>query len=433
MTTPAGATDRSRVLGDAPEGAYGARVEILLLGPVEVLRDGAHLALGGPKQRTVLALLAAHAGSVVSTDSLLEGVWGESPTPGARSTLQTYVSNLRTELGNVIVREGGGYRLDIESGLVDKRRFEEAVAAALPLVEPNPVEAADTLRSALALWRGHPFADVAESFPLELEANRLDELRLTAVEARIAAELHLGHHSELVPELEVLCTDHPLREGFRAQQMLALYRSGRQAEALRAYQKTRTYLADELGLEPSPELRELERRILSHDPSLLLDVEPQVQTLAFLLTDIEDSTVLWELHTAAMRAAVAEHDRIVHEAVERQGGRVVKRVGDGIDIAFGQVETAAAAAGEIQRALAGVEWGETPLLVRMAVDVGEVESRTGDYFGPVLNRAGRLLAAAHGGQVLLSGDAHAQLAAASGGWQAKALGEVRLKGTSSSS
>jgi WD40 repeat protein/DNA-binding SARP family transcriptional activator len=428
MTTVAGATDRSRVLGNAPEGAYGARVEILLLGPVEVLRDGAHLALGGPKQRTVLALLASHAGSVVSTDSLLEGVWGESPTPGARSTLQTYVSNLRTGLGDVIVREGGGYRLDIDSGLVDKRRFEEAVATALPLVERSPVEAADTLRSALALWRGHPFADVAESFPLELEARRLDELRLSAVEARIDAELLLGHHAELVPELEVLCTDHPLREGFRAQQMLALYRCGRQAEALRAYQKTRTYLADELGLEPSPELRELERRILAHDPSLLLDVEPQVQTLAFLLTDIEDSTVLWELHTPAMRAAVAEHDRIVFEAVERHGGKVVKRVGDGIDIAFAQVAGAAAAAAEIQRALAAMDWGETPVLVRMAIDVGEVESRTGDYFGPVLNRAGRLLAAAHGGQVLLSGDAHAQLAAAGGGWQAKALGEVRLKG-----
>jgi DNA-binding SARP family transcriptional activator len=165
VNTPTGATeDRIRALADAPERAYGARVEILLLGPVEVMRDGTHLALGGPKQRTVLALLAAHAGRVVSTDSLLEGLWGESPTPGARSTLQTYVSNLRAELGDVIVREGGGYRLDIDSGLVDKRRFEEAVAAALPLVEPSPVEAADTLRSALALWRGHPFADVAESF-----------------------------------------------------------------------------------------------------------------------------------------------------------------------------------------------------------------------------------------------------------------------------
>ncbi len=417
------------MLGDASQGAYGARVEIRLLGPVEAVRDGARLTLGGPKQRTVLALLAAHAGNVVSTDSLLEGLWGESPTPGARSTLQTYVSNLRTELGDVIVREGGGYRLDIDSGLVDKRRFEEAVAAALPLVEPSPVEAADTLRSALALWRGHPFADVAASFPLELEASRLDELRLTAVEALIDAELLLGHHAEFVPELEVLCTDHPLREGFRAQQMLALYRSGRQAEALRAYQKTRTYLAAELGLEPSPELRELERRILSHDASLLLDVEPQVQTLAFLLTDIEDSTVLWELHTPTMRAAVAEHDRIIYETVEREGGKVVKRVGDGIDVAFARVEAAAAAAAAIQLALAVVDWGETPVLVRMAVDVGEVESRTGDYFGPVLNRAGRLLAAAHGGQVLLSGDAHSELAAAGGGWwQAKALGEVRLKG-----
>lgn len=229
-------------------------VNVHVLGSLEVLSDGADVRLGGPKQRTVLALLVAEVGKPVSVDALIDGVWGDEPTTGARSTLQTYVSNLRAELGDVIVREGGGYRLDIDSGLVDKRRFEEAVATALPLVERSPVEAADTLRSALALWRGHPFADVAESFPLELEARRLDELRLSAVEARIDAELLLGHHAELVPELEVLCTDHPLREGFRAQQMLALYRCGRQAEALRAYQKTRTYLADELGLEPGPAL-----------------------------------------------------------------------------------------------------------------------------------------------------------------------------------
>ena len=182
----------------------------------------------------------------------------------------------------------------------------------------------------------------------------------------------------------MLCEEFPVYERFRAQHMLALYRSGRQAEALRAYQKTRTYLAEELGLEPSAQLQELERRILNQDPSLLLEAEPQVQTLAFLLTDIEDSTVLWELHTEAMRAAVAEHDRIVLSAVEATGGRVVKRVGDGIDIAFADVGAAVAAASEIQRELAAGRVGARlePLRVRMAIDVGEVEARGGGLLRP---------------------------------------------------
>lgn len=187
-----------------------------------------------------------------------------------------------------------------------------------------------------------------------------------------------------------------------------------------------------MGLEPSPQVQGLERQILNQDPSLLLDEGPQVQTLAFLLTDIEDSTMLWELHTKAMRAAVAAHDRIVMGAVEAAGGRVVKRVGDGMDFAFADVGGAVTAASESQRLLAEVDWGEQgPLRVRMAVDVGEVEARSGDYFGPVLNRAGRLLAAGHGGQVLLSADAHAALSSTRAGWQAKALGEFRFKGIGS--
>jgi class 3 adenylate cyclase len=371
-------------------------------------------------------------GKAVSVDELIDGLWGDEPTPGARSTLQTYVSNLRHELGDVIVHDGGGYRLDVDPQQVDAVRFEEEVARAGALVESNPAEASQRLRAALALWRGHPYADAAGSFRLELEATRLEELRLGAVEARIGAELALGHHAELVPELEVLCTEFPLREGFRAQHMLALYRSGRQAEALRAFQKTRTYLAEEVGLDPSVRLRDLERLILNQDASLLLEIQPQVQTLAFLLTDIEDSTVLWEMQTEAMRSAVAEHDRIVFEAVERSGGRIVKRVGDGIDTAFGDIGAAVRAAEEIERGLAGADWGETgPLLVRAAIDLGEVEARDGDYFGPVLNRAGRLLAAGHGGQVLLSADAQAKLAATESGWQAKALGEFRFKGIGS--
>jgi WD40 repeat protein/serine/threonine protein kinase/DNA-binding SARP family transcriptional activator len=414
------------------EQTYGVDVQIRVLGPIEVVRDDVEVRLGGPKQRTTLALLAADVGKVVSVDALIDGLWGDEPTAGARSTLQTYVSNLRGELGDVIVREGSGYRLDVDPEQVDAVQFERELVRAHELAQANPAETSQRIRSALALWRGHPYAGVPASFRLELEASRLEELRLGALETRIEAELALGHHAELVPELEVLCTEYPVREGFRAQHMLALYRSGRQAEALRAFQKTRAYLAEELGLEPSTQLRELEHRILNQDSTLELESEPQVQTLAFLLTDIEDSTVLWEMQTAAMRSAVAEHDRIVFGAVEAAGGRVVKRVGDGIDTAFANAGAAVRAAEQIQRELFAVDWGDTgPLAVRMAIDLGAVEARRGDYFGPVLNRAGRMLAAGHGGQVLLSSDAHAALAATESGWQAKALGEFRFKGIGS--
>ena len=407
-------------------------MHIRVLGPVEVLVGHEDVRLGGRKQRTALALLVAEIGKVVSVDALIDGLWGDEPTPGARSTLQTYVSNLRTLLGDVIVRDGGGYRLTVDPACVDAFQFERAVAESTVLVDTNAAAAAQRLRAALALWTGHPYTDVSSSFRVELEARRLEELRLTAVESRIAAELQMGQHAELVPELDVLSTEFPFRETFRAQHMLALYRSGRQAEALSAFQKTRSYLTEELGLDPSEQLRDLERRILNHDDSLLLEATPQVDTLAFLLTDVEDSTVLWELQTEVMRVAMERHDHIVRAAVASAGGRIVKRVGDGVDSAFADVGAAVAAAGEIQRELAALDgMPNGRLLVRMAIDVGEVEARGGDYFGPVLNRAGRILASAHGGQSLLSGEAHNALATAASGWQAKALGEYRFKGIGS--
>jgi DNA-binding SARP family transcriptional activator len=420
-------TATSLVGGDP--ASYGDDVHVRVLGPVAVLENGVDLPLGGPKQRTAFSLLAARAGEIVSIDALIDGLWSGEPTPGARSTLQTYVSNLRAAIGDVIVRDGGGYRLDVDPRRVDAVQFERAVEDARKQGAGSSRQAAQQLRAALALWRGHPYANVSASYPLELEASRLEELRLGAVEARIDAELALGHHAELLAELEVLCAEFPLREGFRAQHMLALYRCGRQAEALRAFQKTRTYLAEELGLDPSTQLRELERRILNQDDSLLLEPGPQVETLAFLLTEIEDSTVPWETQTAGMPSAVAKYDQIVREALEAASGRVVKLTGDGIDIVFADVGAAVTAAEEIQRNLAEVDWGDTgALLVRMTIDVGQVEARGGDYFGPVLHRAGRMLHAGHGGQVLLSADAHATLAATESGWQAKALGEYRFKG-----
>src|SRR5262245_50991983 len=344
------ATDVQEGRAERPDGVdlREPRLELRVLGPMEVLADGVPLTLGGPKERTALALLAADAGRVVATDDLLDGIWGDEPTAAARSTLHTYISNLRSRLGDVIVRGGGGYRLEIGPEQVDARVFEQAVSQAREVAKTDQAQAAQALRLALALWRGHPYADATRSPALDIEARRLEELRLEAVEARIDAELVLGRHAELAGELEVLCEENPVRERFRAQHMLALYRSGRQAEALRAYQKTRDYLVDELGLEPSPELQELERLILHQDRSLLPATEPQVQMRAFLLTDVEDSTALWELHTDAMRAAMAEHDRIVRGTVQASGGEVVKRVGDGFDMAFADPAAAVSAAQTIQ-------------------------------------------------------------------------------------
>ncbi|HEY4584733.1 MAG TPA: AfsR/SARP family transcriptional regulator, partial [Acidimicrobiia bacterium] len=197
-------------------------MELRVLGTVEVLQDGAPVRLGGPKQRIVLALLVAELGQTVSSDRLIDSLWGETTPTGSRHTLQTYISNLRVELGDVLIRDGGGYRLDLDRRQVDATRFEDEVAAARAVLTERPREAATKLREALSLWRGYPYADQAGTLTLGMEARRLEELRLAAVEDRIEAELALGLHGALVPELEALTVEYPLRERFRSQHMLAL-------------------------------------------------------------------------------------------------------------------------------------------------------------------------------------------------------------------
>ena len=188
----------------------------------------------------------------------------------------------------------------------------------------SPSASADELREALALWRGHAYADVADFPGLEDEARRLTELRLSAVEVRIEADLALGRHAAVVGELEALAAENPFRESLRAKHMLALYRDGRQAEALRAYKRTQDYLCEELGVDPSPELAELEERILNHDFTLIHSREVVSDKVAILFTDIVDSTLLWETNAEAMQTAVARHSHIVQSAIEDAGGTVVR-------------------------------------------------------------------------------------------------------------
>jgi DNA-binding SARP family transcriptional activator len=403
-------------------------VEIRVLGPLQVTRDGEQLRLGGPKPETVFGLLVAAAGRFVSADTLIDELWGEEPPASARATLQSHVSKLRRALGEAVVWERGAYRLAVDRDRVDAWRFEDEVTTARRDIATDPAGAARRLGDALALWRGHAFAGLVVSPTLEAEVRRLEELRLRAVEDRVDASLALGDHAGLVAQLETLTGEHPIRERLLAQHMLALYRSGRQGDALRVYDQLRATLSDELGIDPSPELRDLHHRILNQDPDLDPPRPAPAGPLTFLFTDIEDSTPLWEAEPAAMAEAVAAQDRVIAAAVEAAGGRVVSRTGDAIDAVFTDVQDAAAAAVAAQRDLADVDWGTLGSLeVRMAIDVGDVELRGERYHGPVLNRLGRILAAGHGGQVLLSGDAAEALVGVDD-CETRPLGEYRFKG-----
>jgi DNA-binding SARP family transcriptional activator len=241
-------------------------VEFRILGPLEVVEEGRLVELGGRKQRVLVALLLVEANSVVSCDRLIDALWEDEPTETALKALQVYVSKLRKELGrDRIVTKSPGYRLRVEPGELDLDRFER-------LVEEGGRR---RLTEALALWRGPPLADFAHTRFALHEIGRLEERRLAVLEQRIEADLALGGHAELVAELESLVAEHPLRERLRALLMLALYRSGRQAEALEVYQDARRTLVEELGIEPGHDLRELHSTILRQDRELELEGDPE--------------------------------------------------------------------------------------------------------------------------------------------------------------
>jgi DNA-binding SARP family transcriptional activator len=255
-------------------------MEFRILGPLEVCAEGGRtLDLAG-KQRALLAVLLLHANEAVSTDRLTDALWGEEPPETAGKALQVYVSRMRKLLGpegdRLLVTRSPGYALDLDGHELDLHLFERLRDdAGRAMAAGDPGSAAAKLRDALSLWRGPPLADFAFEPFAQGEIARLEELRLTALGERIDADLALGRHADLVGELEALVAENPLRERVRAQLMLALYRARRQAEALDAYQAARRALVDELGIEPSPELQELERRILRQDPSL--DIEAAAQ------------------------------------------------------------------------------------------------------------------------------------------------------------
>jgi DNA-binding SARP family transcriptional activator/class 3 adenylate cyclase len=271
-------------------------VEFRILGPVEVLdARGRRLALGGPKQRALLAVLLLHAGQVVAVERLVDELWGEDPPEGAAHILQVQVANLRKVLepdrarraaARVLHFQPPGYLIDPGPDGLDLTGFERLTAQGrVALAGGDPTEAARLLRRGLDLWRGPALGGVVLAASGQGERVRLEERRLAAIEDRLEAELALGRHRELIGELEALVAAHPLRERLHGQRILALYRSGRQAEALDAYRRTRETLAEELGIDPSRPLQELERAVLAQDPGL--DWSPRPQPAAPVAASVE--------------------------------------------------------------------------------------------------------------------------------------------------
>ncbi|WP_156766865.1 BTAD domain-containing putative transcriptional regulator, partial [Mycobacterium sp. E796] len=383
-------------------------MELGVLGPLQVRRAGAPVTIPGAKPRAILTMLGLHFGSVVSADTLVELLWGEDPPRTAAKALQTHISSLRRTLGDgFVLTEGAGWTLATSE--VDASRYKSAARRGRDAAAAGDTgQAVARFEEALELWRGIP--ELPDGRRGTSEKTRWIEGHAALVEDRADALLATGRAAEIIGELEAAVADAPLRERRWAQLMLALYRAGRQGEALGAYQRARTLLADELGVDPGPELRRLEAAIVAQDASLetpgAQNVPSVTRAVTFLLTDIEGSTAAWEADADAMGLALARHDELVEQVVTSRGGRLIKTRGEG-DATFSVFErpsAAAAAALELQDAITNEPWAlREPMRVRVALHTGEAEFRDGDYFGRAVNRAARLRSLAAGGQILCSG------------------------------
>ena len=411
-------------------------MEYRVLGSVEVVDSTGHrLSLGGARQQTVLASLVLRAGRTVPLQRLVDDLWEEPPGTAAK-TVQVYISRLRHELhAGAIESRPGGYALVLDGDRLDLTQFEQiADEGRAALAAGDPERAAKLLRDALALWRGPALSGLA-SQTLRREAERLEELRLQALEDRLEADLGRGCEREAVAELQPLVAEHPFRERLRAQLMLALYRAGRQTDALEIYRETRRLLADELGLEPSAELRELERRMLAHDPQLE-QAPPQAaaattvvvppdrpiharRPATVVFADVVDSTALAEqLDPESVHGVLDRYSKISAGVLERNGGTVEKFIGDAIVGFFGLTELheddalrGVRAAVELRDAVAslGEELKRTmgiDFAVKLGVNTGDVfvapgSQREAFATGDPVNVAARLEQAARAHEILL--------------------------------
>jgi class 3 adenylate cyclase/DNA-binding winged helix-turn-helix (wHTH) protein len=412
-------------------------MEFRILGPLEVLREGEPVRLPGARERALLALLLLHANQALSQERLVHELWGEEPPGTARKSLQVRIAALRKALGpDRVATVGPGYLLRVEPDELDLNRLERLLEQA---DGADTAKAVDLLREALGLWRGPPLADFVYDPFAQTAIARLEELRLVALERRIDADLALGRHGEIVGELRTLVAEHPLRERLRGRLMLALYRQGRQADALDVYRETRRALVDELGLEPSGALQELEAAILRHDPSLDLpersvaeDTPPsgapsppvgpvlrreERKFAAVLFADIVDSTALAEREDPeVVRSVVSQTFERLAGVVEDHGGTLEKFIGDAILAVFGvpiahedDPERAVRTALAMQRCVGELAEGAPQLALRIGIEAGEVlvdldrvgGSRDRVLTGDAVNTAARVQQHAEPGSVLV--------------------------------
>jgi len=297
-------------------------VEFRILGPLEVVERGRALPLGGARQRTLLALLLTRANEVVSTDRLIDELWRGAPPRTAANALQYHVSRLRKALAprEPIVTQEPGYVIRVGPDELDLLRFEALVEEAR---RAAPELAAERLREALGLWRGPALVDLGHESFAQTEIPRLEELRLEALERRFEADLELGHHAEIIGEVQALVVEHPLREQLRAVLMQALYGSGRQAEALEIYRETRRLLVDALGIEPSPALHELEQAILCHDSALFTRESPAAMRQRAIMVVATDPGRLDELLAIAEPLTRRPAREIILARLLRDDGELV--------------------------------------------------------------------------------------------------------------
>ncbi|HSS59067.1 MAG TPA: AfsR/SARP family transcriptional regulator [Solirubrobacteraceae bacterium] len=301
-----------------------ATTDFRILGPLEVVEEGQLVPLAGARQRALLAILLLHAGEAISSDRLIDELWGEEPPDAGSAALRVRISQLRRALGpagELLVTRPPGYALALAPEQVDLRRFERLVEEGdRALGREDPAAAVDSLREALALWRGPPLADFSYAPFAQGAIVRLDELRLAAIELRVEAELALGDHARVVGELQALVREHPMRERLCGQLMLALYRDGRQTDALEAYRTARARLVEEIGLEPGPELHDLERRILAQDEGLMIDRRPRAAPARAILVLVEQDATLDPLvGLASDLAARGDHELVIAALVDDDG------------------------------------------------------------------------------------------------------------------
>jgi predicted ATPase/DNA-binding SARP family transcriptional activator len=384
--------------------------ELCVLGPSEVVRAGERVQLGSGQQRRLLAVLVVHANEVVSRDRLVDVLWGDEPPPSATQTLQGLVSRLRATFGDDrLETRPPGYRLGVATVEVDALRFEELVRVGLGSAD-RPEVALGAFDEALGLWRGLPYAEFANEEFAVAEVARLVELRARAIEERAAALLELGRPEDVIGELDSQVAVEPFRERLRALLMLALARAGRPVEALRIYDAFRRFLADEVGVVPSPGLQALNDDIVRQHPdvgwsrSARKDRDALLSgTVSFLFTDVEDSTRLWDESPDVMSNAMPRHDEVLRDAVESHDGVIVENAGDGFRAVFATAHGAVTAAVAAQRELLAEDWNIAQTVrVRMGIHTGEAEVRDGNYSGAAVNRAERLMSVAHGGQIVVS-------------------------------